>query len=150
MGQRGTKADLELKNVLADVPRGIWRAAEPAPIVELKKEPTFHQFASEWLAAREQDLRPATARLYKYQLNYHLLPFFAKHRLSEVTVEEVDRYRAAKVCERERGIIRLSNGSINKTIGRLRRCSGPTSDASNLCPRTRAQTRPRQAPGRAR
>ena len=57
--------------------------------------------------------------LYRYQLTYHLLPFFAKHRLPEITVEEVDRYRAAKVRERERGITRLSNGSINKTIGRL-------------------------------
>jgi hypothetical protein len=32
----------------------------------------------------------------------HLLPFFAKHRLSEITVEEVDRYRAVMVREADR------------------------------------------------
>ena len=118
-GTTRDQASIELENVLADVRRGIWRPPELAPEVELKEEPTFHQFSSEWLTAREQGLRPSTVRLYKYQLTYHLLPFFSKHRLSEITVEEVDRYRAAKVRERERGVTRLSNGSINKTIGRL-------------------------------
>ena len=43
------KAEDELANVLADVRRGIWtpdelhEAKEPAP------EPSFHEFASEWL-----------------------------------------------------------------------------------------------------
>ena len=44
----------------------------------------------------------------------HLLPFFAKHRLSQITVAEVDRYRKAKVAEQ-----RLSPASINKTLVRL-------------------------------
>jgi hypothetical protein len=44
----------------------------------------------------------------------HLLPFFAKHRLSQITIREVDRYRAAKVRERV-----LSATSIKKTITRL-------------------------------
>jgi integrase len=119
-GTSREEAERELRHVLADVERGTWRPQEPAPIVELpEQEPTFHEFASEWLQARELGLRPATVRLYRYQLTYHLLPFFAKHRLSEITVEEVDRYRTAKVYERERGISRMSNGSINKTIGRL-------------------------------
>ncbi len=38
---------------------------------------------------------------YAWRLSSHLLPFFAKHRLSEVTVEQVDRYRQRKVAERE-------------------------------------------------
>jgi hypothetical protein len=33
------------------------------------------------------------------QLCKHLLLFFAKHRLSEVTIAEVDRYRQEKVPE---------------------------------------------------
>jgi integrase len=48
------------------------------------------------------------------ELTLHLLPFFAEHRLSEITIAEVDRYRQAKVREG-----RLSATSINKTIQRL-------------------------------
>ena len=44
----------------------------------------------------------------------HLLPFFQNHRLSQITVAEVDRYRESKVRE---GV--LSATSINKTITRL-------------------------------
>lgn len=43
-----------------------------------------------------------------------LLPFFHRHRLSQITVAEVDRYRAHKVAE---GL--LGAESINKTITRL-------------------------------
>ena len=39
------RAEEELANVLADVRRGIWRPAEPAPHVERPTaEPTFHAF----------------------------------------------------------------------------------------------------------
>jgi hypothetical protein len=34
-------------------------------------------------------------------LSNHLLPFFAEHRLSEISVREVDRYRQAKVRDGE-------------------------------------------------
>ena len=48
-------------------------------------------------------------------------PYFANHRLSEITIQEVDRYREAKVRERERGLVErpLSNATINKTLTRL-------------------------------
>ena len=41
--------------------------------------------------------------------------------MSQITVAEVDRYKIAKVRERERGLVErpLSNDSINKTIKRL-------------------------------
>ena len=59
---------------------------------------------------------------YKWQLRNHLLPFLAGHRLSEITIVEVDRYRRCKVDEAS-----LSAESINKTITRaaLRAPSGP-------------------------
>ena len=67
---------------------------------------------------------------YEYEITHHLLPFFAEYRLSEITVEEVDRYRHFKVRERdalraarERGepVRRrpLGNEMINKTLTRL-------------------------------
>jgi integrase len=42
------------------------------------------------------------------------LPFFAGHRLTEISIEEVDRYRALKVREGA-----LSHATVNKTITRL-------------------------------
>jgi integrase len=70
---------------------------------------------------------------YRWRLSNHLLPHFANRGLSAITVEEVDRYRRAKVREskateaarqkqlampkdqRERLARPLSNSSINKT-----------------------------------
>jgi integrase len=114
-GWSRTRAEEELANVLADVRRGIWRpdvrqeAAEPVP------EPSFHEFASEWLAGlRSEGLSENTLKDYTWQLCNHLLPFFAQHRLSEISIAEVDRYRQEKVREGE-----VSATSINKTITRL-------------------------------
>jgi len=109
------KAEDELANVLADVRRGIWTPHEPQEAREPAPEPTFHEFASEWLdGLRSEGLSENTLLDYTWQLSNHLLPFFAGHRLSEITIAEVDRYRQAKVREGE-----ISASSINKTITRL-------------------------------
>ena len=75
---------------------------------------TFHEFASEWMAAKQREIRETTALDYRWQLSNHLLPFFHAHPLADISVAEVDRYREFKVQE---GI--LSTESINKTITRL-------------------------------
>jgi len=113
-GWSEAKAAEELQNVLADVRRGIWRPDAPASAPEPISEPTFHTFSSEWLASRKDELRPSTMLDYRWQLTDHLLPFFADHRLSEITVREVDRYRQVKLRDG-----RLSPNSINKTLTRL-------------------------------
>ena len=83
-----------MANVLADVRRGIWRPYEPAQAVEPLPVPSFHEFASEWLESlRYEGLSENTLQDYTWQLCNHLLPFFAKHRLTEITIAEVDRYR---------------------------------------------------------
>jgi integrase len=51
---------------------------------------------------------------YEWQLSCHLLPFFRAHRLSQITVQEVDRYRQIQVRRDQ-----ISPSSINKTITRL-------------------------------
>jgi integrase len=109
------KAEDELANVLADVRRGIWRPDEPHKAVEPAREPTFHEFASGWLEGlRHEGLSENTLQDYTWQLCNHMLPFFAKHRLSEITIAEIDRYRQEKVREGT-----ISAASINKTITRL-------------------------------
>lgn len=108
------RAMIELENVLADVRRGIWRPPEPEPAQTPLTDPTFHVFASRWLAAKRAEIRPNTARSYHSDLTLHLLPFFAQHRLSQITVAEVDRYRGAKVREG-----RLKARSINMHLALL-------------------------------
>ena len=108
-------AELELDAIRADIRRGIWRPPEPEPIIgEERPEPTFHEFASEWLGARRPELGDRTYEDYKWSLTHHLLPFFKSHRLSEITVREVDRYKTAKLAEGT-----LAANTVNKTLTRL-------------------------------
>ena len=112
-GWTQAKADDELQNVLADVRRGIWRPPSPPPMPETE-DPTFHEFASEWLASRRDAIAKSTWQSYRNELVCHLLPFFHRHRLSQITVAEVDRYREYKVREG-----RIARSYINATITRL-------------------------------
>jgi integrase len=96
------EAELELENVLAEIRRGIWRPPAKPFVVEVREEPTFHEYASEWLARREQEgLRPKTIGDLRWSLELHVLPFFAEHTLSAITPREVKRYLQAKLAERE-------------------------------------------------
>jgi integrase len=123
------RAEVELANVLADVRRGIWREPEPAPTPAVREEPTFHEFASEWVARREHEVGERTREHWRWTLSVHLLPTLKDYPLSEITVEVVDRWKAAKVLERqereraraaERGESLpgrgLSNSSVNKCL----------------------------------
>ena len=114
------RADGELRYVMAQIERGAWtppRDKAPA-VVESRPDPGFREFASEWFAALPRTgpaaLSPNTIADYEWQLTHHLVPFFARHTLSEITIQEVDRYRQTKVREG-----RLAATSINKTITRL-------------------------------
>jgi hypothetical protein len=55
-GWNRQRAEAELRHVLADVERGLWRPHEPEPVEAPAQVPTFHQFASKWLAARAVEL----------------------------------------------------------------------------------------------
>jgi integrase len=128
------KAEKKLGHVLADVERGIWKPEAPPPDQAPDTEPTFHEFASEWFEGVAPELSERSRVDYQWRLSNHLLPHFAKYRLSAITVEEVDRYRREKVREskavaaarqrqlalprkeHKRLVRPLSNGSINKTI----------------------------------
>ena len=107
------RAERELRQLVADVDRGRWAPVRQVAVVAAV-DPGFHAFASEWIEARRRELREATILGYSWQLSNHLLPFFHKHQLSQITVAEVDRYREHRVRD---GV--LSPESINKTITRL-------------------------------
>jgi hypothetical protein len=77
------EAARHLRGVLADVERGIWQPDEPVPAPEpVAPEPTFHAFAEQWWVEMERQLRPRTQRDYRWRLEWHLIPFFARHRLA--------------------------------------------------------------------
>lgn len=127
------RADKELATVLALVSAGAWRPEEPsAPTTS----PTFHEYATSYLAGRRGELRANTYADYTWRLVCHLLPFFADHEVGAIDIRLVDRYRQHKIAEREqvkaleggRNAVRdsrgqrvrpLSNESINKTLALL-------------------------------
>lgn len=98
-GTTREEADQHLAYVLEQVRRGDWRPSEPLPSEPPVGEETFHEFASAWYAAHRAELADKTAVDYLWRLQKHLLPFFARHALRQITVAEVDRYREAKVRE---------------------------------------------------
>ena len=104
----------QLEDELAKVRLGIWKAPEPEPAPTVESDPSFHVCSSAWFEANEQSWRPKTRKDYQWKLSDHLLPFFKAHRLSQITIAEVDRYRTAKVKQGK-----LSAASINKTIALL-------------------------------
>lgn len=120
-GWTRAKATEELANTLADVRRGIWKPPDRRVHHEPPAELTFHEFASEWLESRRHEFAARTVEDYTLALSHHLLPFFKDHRLSEITAQDVDRYKAAKVREREEAQVErpLSNRTINKPLTRL-------------------------------
>src|SRR3954447_3194229 len=113
-GWNRQRAEAELRHVLADVERGIWRPPEPPRESEIREQPTFHEFASEWFERHRPEWRDGTAEDYRWALSYHLLPFFGTFRLAAITVEQVARYKAAKLREG-----RLGPATLNKTLVRL-------------------------------
>src|ERR1700679_1711273 len=95
------RAERELATVLRDVELGTWQPSRRQP-PQPQKDPRFLEFASDWFALKRFELAPNTASSYRNDLTKHLLPFFAEHRLSEITIAEVDRYRQEKVSHASR------------------------------------------------
>jgi integrase len=140
------RAEGRLRHVLADVERGIWRSHEPELVEPPREEPTFHEFASEWFERHRREWRENTINDYRWALTYHLLPHFARHRLSAITVAEVDQFKATKLAEG-----RLAPSQINKCLTRLAQILGEAQEYE-LIDRNPASERKRRvkAPSPAR
>lgn len=95
------RAERELAAVLRDVELGTWQPTLRQP-PQPQQDPRFLEFSSDWFALKRFELAPNTARSYRNDLTKHLLPFFAEHRLSEITIAEIDRYRQEKVAHASR------------------------------------------------
>jgi integrase len=140
-GWTEARARIELQNVLAKVQAGIWEP--PAPQAPASNDPTFHEFASSWLARRKPSFKQRTYEHYRYLLTNHLLPRLAPLRLSQIDYATIDRYVEAKQLESEEvrdaaraGVVLrdasgrrkrpLANSTINATLELL---SGILDDA---------------------
>jgi integrase len=98
-GWTETRAKIELENVLAKIQAGIWEP--PAAQSPDRKDPTFHEFATSWLIRRKPSVKERTYEHYRYMLTHHLLPRFARLRLSQIDYSVIDRYVEAKQLESE-------------------------------------------------
>ena len=92
-------AEQALRHTIADVERGSWEPPRQAAPIEHESIPTFHAFAEDWWLRNEKQLAPSTQLDYRWRLETHLLPFFARHRLDGITFDQVERYIARKLDE---------------------------------------------------
>jgi hypothetical protein len=53
---------------------------------------TFEQYAREWL--QRQTVRPRTLEIYSWALNQHLIPYFGRRRLDQITAEDIAAFIA--------------------------------------------------------
>src|SRR5215211_2800668 len=101
-------ARAELGNVLARVRAGVWEPREPPATPEPTSDsamPTFHEYASAWLAAKRQgvlDDKPIDANTesdYRWRLTRHLLPYFAAHPVDGIDAELCLAFKEHKLKE---------------------------------------------------
>jgi integrase len=124
------RARIELKNVLAKIQVGIWEP--PTPQSPGRKDPTFHEFASSWLTRRKPSFKQRTHEHYAYLLTHHLLPTFARLRLSQIDYAAIDAYVEAKQLESEevREATRRGVALVNSSGSRKRPLANSTINAT--------------------
>jgi integrase len=77
---------------------------------------TFAEAATEYLRFSEQDrgCKPSTIRNYRNAINVHLLPVFGEMELEDITLQEIERWRAAMSSARQQR--ELSNKTKNNLL----------------------------------
>ena len=93
---------------LASPPARATRAAVAASV-------TFAEAAAEYLRFAEQDrgCKPSTVRGYRNAIKVHLLPVFGDMKLEDITVQEIERWRAGMSS------VRVQRELSNKTKNNL-------------------------------
>lgn len=69
----------------------------PTKAEEAVKDALFNDFAQQWQATRQADWKPTARRGYEQILRVHLVPWFAGRSLRSIGVEDVQKYKAAKL-----------------------------------------------------
>jgi len=110
-GWNERSARTELGNLLARVRVGVWTPPTPAAHRRATAEPsarvpTFHEYATYWLAAKIDGVIGDTGGIsqntihdYRTRLSVHLLPFFARYRLDEIDGQLCLDFKAYKLAQ---------------------------------------------------
>jgi integrase len=138
-------AAVELENILARVKAGVWTPPTrqaPASTAADAGVPTFREYSSRWLQAKidgvlgAKPIRPKTEKQYRWQIESHLLPFFADYRLDQIEADLCLAFKAHKLKqarelrealeagaelrnEHKQPVVPLSACSIRKVIDKL-------------------------------
>ena len=111
-GWSEARADVELAHVCAQIRAGIWEPPRPRKGGD-QPEPTFHEYASLWLRGRvAEGIADNTRKDLRRQRSNHLLPFFGRYLVSEITVGHVEEFKKRKLAEREQ----VTNAAAAATI----------------------------------
>jgi integrase len=110
-GWTQAKAENELAETLDQVRRGEWCGRVRAPV----DVQTFSLFALEWFELEELRWSHAARSQYRTRLEAHLLPFFGRMTLPEITPRAVDRYIASQSRKR------VSEESVRRALQLLSR-----------------------------
>jgi integrase len=89
-------------------------ANDRSGIVELEPPPTLVAFAEGFLDRTKCEMRPNTTRCYKNSLQ-NLKPWFGSKRLDEISADEIERYKNARLEEKR------SPSTINRELAFIRR-----------------------------
>ena len=93
------EAEEKLAQELADVQRGVWRAApKPAAQSVPTDVPTFHVLAEQWWVRAESRLTKGTLGDYRNRLEKHLVPAFETTPVDQITIDAVEDYIAEKLA----------------------------------------------------
>jgi len=134
-GWTETAARTELGNVQARIRAGVYQRPQPLALPEPPAEvPTFHEYASSWLAAKrdgtigEKPLSASTYRGYRTGLSLHLLPFFARYRLNQIDRQLCLAFKAHQIREASELREAIAAGAVIRTrTGQPRRPLGAAS-----------------------
>jgi integrase len=101
-GWNRVRAELELERLLEQIEREVWvpprleppkdRAAATLAQLGVRTDETFDVFARRWWRSKRLQLDASASHDYEWRLAY-VRRFFGRHRLREIDVELVDRFR---------------------------------------------------------
>lgn len=102
-GPRRKDAEVLLRRLLEEVAGGTFEAP--------REDPAFAEFAARFLHAKKETIKPSTYKDYAEVLRNHLIPFFGKLRLSEITPLKVQDFLMAM----------QDKGTTPATVGKIYR-----------------------------
>ncbi|WP_287154458.1 site-specific integrase [Candidatus Solincola tengchongensis] len=83
-----------------------------------KKDPSFSEFASQYLEDKKAELKPSTYKDYRQVLGNHILPFFKRTHLSQVTPARVQDFLRHL---QKKGVSPATTGKVYRVLKSLLR-----------------------------